>query len=208
MRNLALLAFLALLPGCKFSEVPGLQSNTEELKKSIFPISPNWTLRYSIAIFGSTTFGIPCTAGTVTRTIRGTATLQGRSGTWLPQLCTTNATNTAYSVDGDQVYEWNGSEWNTFISAPLTDGRTFLAGLKTYTWFQTPNQTVPAGTFSDCWTRKDTRSDSFDVFCRGVGLIRSHNVGALATNGWRATLENAVGPTVARTQSGEEETED
>ncbi len=172
-----------------------------ELKRSIFPIADGWTWTYNLITFGNSTFGVPCQPGTRTQSMSATATIQGKTAVWLPLLCASTPTNAAYSVTGDQVWKWTGTEWISYLDAPLTEGRSFISGTRAYTWYRPYNVTVPAGTFNDCWTKKDNRSDSFETFCRGVGLVISHNADA-APNGWRATLERTFGPTVR--QSGDE----
>jgi len=48
--------------------------------------------------------------------------------------------------------------------------------------------TVPAGTFTDCWTAQQQVSyTAYLTYCRGAGLVRSYSQD-LGGNGWDAQL--------------------
>ncbi len=40
---------------------------------------------------------------------------------------------------------------------------------------QNLHYTVEAGTFSDCWRRKQNGYDVWEIYCHGMGMVRSHN---------------------------------
>ncbi len=193
MKKFLLVAALVVFPSCQ--EFTKSLQNDEQLKKQIFPMSSTWTWTYQVTTFGSTTFGAACQSGKVTRTTQGSANLGKRSGTYLPALCQSGTSRVAYSMDGDQVSYWNGSDWDTYIEAPLTDGKKFLSGNQAFVWYQRSSVTVPAGTFSDCWTKRHDKTDSNETFCRGVGLVSAYQVD-IYNNGWKAVLDSVVGPKV------------
>ncbi len=197
MKKYLAIALLVVFPACK--EFTKDLMNAEELKRQIFPLADTWTWNYQVTTFGSTTFGTACQPGKVTRTTRGSAQLSTRKGTYLPGLCQSGTNKVAYATDGDQVWYWNGAEWDAYIEAPLTDGKKFLSGNQSFTWYSRSNITVPAGTYSDCWTKRHDKTDSYETFCRGVGLVQAYQVDAFG-NGWKATLDSAVGPSTAKTR--------
>ena len=188
--TLCLLVILGL-NGCQQLK-KNLQS-LEDYKNQIFPLAGNWGWTYKVVTFGGMT-SAPCLQGLVRRTVLGSTLLANRTATLMSPICApAGAANSPYSVTGDQVWQWNGSEWISYLDAPLTDGRSFFSGLQIFTWFRPNSITVPAGTFTDCWTKKDSKSDSFETFCRGIGLVASYKIDVFG-NGWKASLERISGP--------------
>jgi len=58
------------------------------------------------------------------------------------------------------------------------------------TWHRETSVTVPAGTFTDCWTANQQVSyAAYLTYCRGAGLVRSYSKD-LAGDGWDAQLSS------------------
>jgi hypothetical protein len=67
-----------------------------------------------------------------------------------------------------------------FLDTPVEDGHQWVySGGLSFVWHDAGTQTVPAGTFSQCWERAQVgetapQSDSI-IYCRGVGQVRLVN---------------------------------
>jgi hypothetical protein len=76
--------------------------------------------------------------------------------------------------NGDDIAAYrNGSGASIeYMKTPVSEG----ANWSLYVWHQATEQTVPAGTFSDCW-RRELVSDANDyvIFCRGIGPVRTES---------------------------------
>jgi hypothetical protein len=122
----------------------------------------------------------------------------GRAAFQITTLCPppTQLSVDSYSVPtpgGDEVdYDYQGA-WTVSVDPTLVDGHSWpgAAGI-TLTWHRVAGSvSVPAGTFGDCWKRQSSQtSNSYDVFCRGVGIVISHF--DLNGNGseWKLTSKN------------------
>ncbi len=192
MKIAVLLLLCLVLNGCQ--KLGKSLQDLADYKGQIFPMASTWRWTYKVVTFGGITFGANCQTGLITRAAGGSSTAGNRRGTLMGPICTSpGVANTLYSAEGDQVWMWNGSDWIAYLDAPLTEGHSFLSGFQTFTWYRPNSVSVPAGTFSDCWTKKDSKSDSFETFCRGIGLVSSYKVDAFG-NGWKATLNKISGP--------------
>jgi hypothetical protein len=75
-----------------------------------------------------------------------------------------------------------------FIDPTLVDGHTWSYFNSSYTWKRETSVTVPAGTYTDCWTANQNVSyTAYNTFCRGVGMVHSYS-SDLSGNGWDAKL--------------------
>lgn len=84
----------------------------------------------------------------------------------------------AFAGDDESILSEDGRRWELVMRGPVSDGDTFVALSRMYTWHRAATQTVAAGTFADCWRLDDTTPNerivlSYLIFCRGVGLVRS-----------------------------------
>src|SRR4029077_714132 len=84
-------------------------------------------------------------------------------------------------------FYYNGS-WGTLIDPMLVEGHSWTYFNTSYAWHRETSVTVPAGTFTDCWTaRQQVTYTAYLTYCRGAGLVRSYSQD-LAGNGWDAQL--------------------
>jgi hypothetical protein len=119
-------------------------------------------------------------------------TIEGKDGFEVDYFCTAPlASPLVLRSEGDLVEFNQGSGWKTLLAPPVQDGASwacFDAGQ--CTWKSAGTVTVPAGTFSECWTvtvdlgGADVRERTY---CRGVGHVTSHYK-ALDGNGYDAKL--------------------
>ena len=126
---------------------------------------------------------VPPTTCRIDVTVTGMTEIDGRNA-FVVVNTGCNATNTGYmAVEVKDLVEYGNAPppiaWGHYD--PPVDGHTFAtnpAGNLFLTWHVTGPQTVPAGTFIDCWTLEVTTSDGTDrgsgtIYCRGVGVIKS-----------------------------------
>ncbi len=72
----------------------------------------------------------------------------------------------------------NSGAWYRQLLLPPADGATWAAGGAsgaTYIWDEHhPSYSVEAGTFDDCWRRKQQGYDVWEIYCRDVGMVESY----------------------------------
>lgn len=123
---------------------------------------------------------------TDTSEVTGILEIDGRSAFVLSRTTTRYGAGapssfTSYvAVEGDN--EWSRSDqqdaaWEQSQKAPLTDGASWTVDGWTYSYKREAAQTVPAGTFDDCWrimlrTSSAPGQINDNIVCRGVGLVR------------------------------------
>lgn len=82
-----------------------------------------------------------------------------------------------YRVDPPYV-DVNSGAWYRQLLLPPEDGATWAAGGAsgaTYIWDEHhPSYSVEAGTFEDCWRRKQQGYDVWEIYCRDVGMVESY----------------------------------
>jgi hypothetical protein len=151
---------------------------------AIDPIQLGYAWTYDVTILGSYPL---CTAGKSTGKVIGPKTVAGKSAFQVQSFCP-GAGSSNYAVDGDKVeIEYLGA-WVLALDAPVEAGHTWSNGVTTYRWEDAGSVTVPAGTFTRCWTAKESGgSSNATTFCRGVGPVRWHYTDALG-NGYDAVL--------------------
>jgi hypothetical protein len=78
------------------------------------------------------------------------------------------------SVPGGDEVDAFANAWLVLVDPILEDGHSWSYSSITYTWRREGTVTVPAGTYSDCWTAVASAS-SFptNTYCRGVGPVHS-----------------------------------
>jgi hypothetical protein len=140
------------------------------------PIAPLWPIKigstWSYAASGY------C-SGTVDRTVVSANAVDGRAAFQIDDssaACTTVAES--YSLPGgDQVDIDILGTWSTLIDPVLQEGHSWAYyGSTMLTWHRETSVTVPAGTFTDCWTANSSDpSIPSDTYCRGVGPVQSHS---------------------------------
>jgi hypothetical protein len=113
-------------------------------------------------------------------TVTGTIDIDGRHAfveSYLPGSCGGPTSDFYYAVDASDRMEYRIADrpgW--YLWDPPSDGHTWDPGngSSMFTWHATASATVPAGTFSDCWTATAMPSPGSELqqtFCRGVGQI-------------------------------------
>lgn len=74
--------------------------------------------------------------------------------------------------------EVNSGAWYRQLLLPPEDGATWAAGGAsgaTYIWDEHHRSySVEAGTFDDCWRRKQQGYDVWEIYCRDVGMVESY----------------------------------
>jgi hypothetical protein len=128
-----------------------------------------------------------CPAGTHTGEVLGESTVDGKDAFEVSSLCA-NAGSSYYAVDGDVVQVDYQGTWLLALDAPVEEGHTWSNGSSTFTWHSKSSVTVPAGTFSDCWSAtQNVAYEAYTIFCRGVGPVRWYSKD-LDGNGFDAQL--------------------
>ncbi len=82
-----------------------------------------------------------------------------------------------YRIDPPYV-DVNSGAWYRQLLLPPDNGATWAAGGAsgaTYIWDEHhPTYSVEAGTFDDCWRRKQQGYDVWEIYCRDVGMVESY----------------------------------
>ena len=156
----------------------------------LYPIAVGNTWTYDVAALGSYP---SCAAGSHSQTVMsGPTTLDGKQAYAITNFCSAITGTQPVSPDptSDAVYFYYNDTWLTFVSVPLTDGATWTYFNSSYTWQRETSVTVPAGTFTDCWTAKQNVTyTAYLTYCRGVGMVRSYS-SDLTGSGWDAKLSS------------------
>jgi len=154
----------------------------------LYPIAVGYTWTYRVVAVGS---GNTCAAGVQTSKVKGTSTTGGRSGFDISSFCKAAGDSTdAPAASGDEVdfYYASSNKWLVLVDPTLEEGHTWPYANTSFTWHRENSVTVPAGTFSDCWTaRQNVSYTSYTTYCRGIGPVRSYS-SDLGGNGWDAQL--------------------
>lgn len=83
----------------------------------------------------------------------------------------------AFRIDGTYVDVNNGAWYHQLLLPPEMDATWAAGGASgaTYIWDEFhPSYTVEAGTFEDCWRRKQQGYDVWEIYCRDVGMVESY----------------------------------
>jgi hypothetical protein len=151
--------------------------------RRIDPIEVGRAWTYDVKVLG---FYPLCEAGSHIATARSATSKDGKTAIDVTSLCK-NAGAYEYAVEGDRVFTYLGG-WRLVLDAPVAEGHTWSDTLRNYVWESRGTQTVPAGTFGECWSATVVaRYTSYTVFCRGVGPVKWHYEDGLG-NGYEAVL--------------------
>lgn len=169
--------------GGGFGALGGGGSGGSGVDNRIDPIEVGHAWTYDVQIFGVYPL---CKAGSHTGQVLGQKEVGGKNAFQVQSLCPAAGVS-SYHVDGDRVEVYVSGAWVLALDAPVQAGHSWSNGVATFTWEDAGTVTVPAGTFSDCWTaREDLAADSYTTFCRGVGPVIWHTI--VAGNGFDAQL--------------------
>jgi hypothetical protein len=138
----------------------------------IDPIALGHSWIYDVTVLGTYP---ACVAGTHAATVLNEKMLGGRDAFEVQSFCQ-NAGSFFYSVDGDRVFTYVGQgAWVLSLDAPVAAGHTWSNGLDSFTWEAVPTVTVPAGTYTSCWSAvEQVAYPTYTVFCRGIGPVHWH----------------------------------
>jgi hypothetical protein len=94
------------------------------------------------------------------------------------------------STVGMQVDIYDGAVWQLYLDPTPEKDKAWTSQGNTYVWEDAGTVTVPAGTFSDCWSARQTQieGDSYTTYCRGVGPVRIYLAGGIVGSGYDAVL--------------------
>jgi hypothetical protein len=159
---------------------PGPEAGVPDDRIDPIALGRSWT--YDVTIIG--TYPI-CRAGSSTGQVLGTKQVSGKQAFQVQSFCP-GAGTTSYAVDGDRVELFYANTWILALDAPVEEGHTWTNGADDFVWEKAPKVTGKAGTFDDCWTARQENSESYTVFCRGVGPVKWHFVDK--GNGYDAVL--------------------
>jgi hypothetical protein len=130
-------------------------------------VGRSWT--YEITELG--TYPL-CPGGVHTGAALMAATVDGKQAIEVQSACA-NVGSAYYAVDGDLVQVAVDGAWLTALAAPVQEGQTWSEGSESFTWHSAGTVTVPAGTFSECWSAtQNVAYSAYAIFCRGVGPVR------------------------------------
>jgi hypothetical protein len=152
----------------------------------LYPLAVGYTWTYDVAAVGA---GAVCAPGTSTSKVTGVQTLNARPAFDVASFCAAAGTSELSIVpDTDEVdVDYQGA-WLTLVDPRLQEGETWSFYNSSYTWHRETSVTVPAGTFTDCWTAKQNVSyTAYMTYCRGAGMVHSYSAD-LTGAGWDAKL--------------------
>ncbi len=152
----------------------------------LYPLAVGFSWTYDVEPVGA---GSVCASGTHVQQVTGTQTVDGRLAFDLVSFCAAAGTSEVAPVGtGDEVdLDYQGS-WLVMIDPTLTDGHSWPYFNSSYTWHRETSVTVPAGTYTDCWTaQQNVTYTAYMTYCRGVGMVRSYS-SDLTGAGWDAKL--------------------
>jgi len=155
--------------------------------KALYPVAVGYTWTYDVQAVGG---GAVCATGTHdAKVVSGPTTVAGKQAYDVTSFCAAAATSQiAPRPRSDEVSLYYNGGWLTFIDPDLTEGHSWTYFNSSYTWHREASITVPAGTFTDCWTaQQNVAYTAYLTYCRGVGQVRSYSKD-LAGNGWDAKL--------------------
>jgi len=154
--------------------------------RAILRIGNRWT--YTVTAVGG---GSVCAPGSYDQHVLSANAVGGRAAFQLDNFCSGVSGTYDYSQPGgDEVDFYYSQTWAPIIDLPLQEGHSWTYFNTSYTWHRETSVTVPAGTFTDCWTaNQNVTYTAFLTYCRGAGLVRSYSQD-LGGNGWDAQLSS------------------
>ena len=89
-----------------------------------------------------------------------------------------------------QVDIYDASVWKLYLDPTPEKDKMWMSQGSSYLWEQAGTVTVPAGTFSDCWSARQVgvEGESYTTYCRGVGPVRIYLAGGIVGSGFDAVL--------------------
>jgi hypothetical protein len=152
----------------------------------LYPLAVGNRWTYTVTAVGA---GSVCAAGSFDQHVLSANPAGGRAAFQLDNFCSGVAGPYDYSQPGgDEVDFYYNSTWAPIIDLPLQEGHSWTYFNASYTWHRETSITVPAGTFTDCWTaNQNVTYTAYLTYCRGAGLVHSYSQD-LAGNGWDAQL--------------------
>lgn len=81
-----------------------------------------------------------------------------------------------FRIDGEYIDVNNGAWYHQLLLPPSLDATWPAGGASgaSYIWDEHhESYTVQAGTFNDCWRRKQQGYDVWEIYCRDVGMVES-----------------------------------
>lgn len=148
---------------------------------TLFPLEVGNKWTYSVTAIGN---GAVCSAGSFDQTVDSEGTIDGRDAYEVTSYCD-GLGQLPFSKMGDEVDIDFGSNWYIYIGTPVQAGASWTFVSTKQTWVDAGNVTVPAGTFSNCWTAQQD-AQNYATYCRGVGLVEQNGVNQ--GDGWNAQL--------------------
>jgi hypothetical protein len=153
----------------------------------LLPLAVGYQWTYDVQHLGAQdkcANGVPDT----TTVVLNTTTVDGKDGLNVDYFCSMPL---VLRSDGDFVEFHQGSGWQTLFEPPVVEGHSWACYMgATCTWKSAGSITVPAGTFSNCWTAiVDFMTGEIRerTYCRGVGQVTSYYE-TLDGNGYTAKL--------------------
>jgi len=191
MLRLAVVISLAAACGGSPSSSPdggdkGKDSGSGSGSAALYPIAVGNSWTFTVAAVGA---GSVCDAGTYMQQVVSANPVGGRAAFQMTDFCTGISGTYDYATPGgDEVDFYYSGSWLTLVDPMLVDGHTWTYFNTSYAWKRESSVSVPAGTYSDCWTAVQQVSyTAYMTYCRGAGLVRSYSQD-LAGNGWDAQL--------------------
>jgi hypothetical protein len=154
----------------------------------LFPLAVGQRWSYSFTNVGG---GSLCAPGLHDQIVVSDDPEGGRSAFQLTNPCTGVIGTNAFSAPGgDQVDLYYAGGWETLVDPMLVEGHSWPYFTSSYHWEREASVSVPAGTFTDCWTAvQDVSYTAFITYCRGVGAVRNFSRD-LNGDGWDAKLHS------------------
>ena len=153
-------------PGTTDAPAHGATDGPTSSGGRLFPLAVGYHWTYSAS--GG------CT-GTIERTVTTTGPVDGRTAFHLQVAGCANTVDQSLSMPGSEEIDVDvQGSWLVLVDPTLAEGHSWTYYTTTLTWHRETSVSVPAGTFTDCWTSMpDTQSFPTNTYCRGVGLVRS-----------------------------------
>jgi hypothetical protein len=152
----------------------------------LYPLAVGNSWTYSVEAVGA---GSICAPGTHEQHVVSGNMAGGRAAFQMTNFCSGVTATYDYSAGAnDEVDFYYQTSWLTLVDPTLTEGHMWPYFNTSYHWHRETSVTVPAGTYTDCWTAvQDVSYSASLTYCRGVGLVRSYS-SDLSGSGWDAKL--------------------
>jgi hypothetical protein len=156
----------------------------------LYPLAMGNSWTYDVAAVGA---GSICAAGTHEQHVVSANMAGGRAAFQMTNFCSGVSATYDYAPGAnDEVDFYYQTSWLTLVDPMLTEGHMWPYFNTSYHWHRETSITVPAGTYSDCWTAvQDVSYSASLTYCRGVGLVRSYS-SDLNGSGWDAKLSSVT----------------